>query len=266
VTTPDPTKKLASLLRKLKVQFQAVEPPPILPDPPDEFDALVHQLVFSMLLWEASTGQAKGALRRIRESVVDYNELRVCVPDEVAHVMGDKYPLAHERAMRLRSALNDIYHRQHSICLKHLPDLGRREARAYLDSLEGMPPYVSGRVCLIGAISHAVPVDDRLCELLVQEQVLEAGCHSDAATTWLERHVRAEEALESHLLLQAWSDEHGHAPKRDKRPVQAPDNRQTLSAPEKKPTRVALAKGRPAPKPEPAAVTRKSKAKPRSGS
>src|SRR6185295_6840714 len=87
VTSPDPTKKLAALLKKLKGQHAALEAPGVIPEPPDEFDALVHQLLFSMLLWEASTGQARSAIKRVRDSVVDYNELRVCVPDEVAHVM-----------------------------------------------------------------------------------------------------------------------------------------------------------------------------------
>jgi hypothetical protein len=220
VTSPDPTKKLASLLKKLKAQHPALEAPSVLPDPPDDFDALVHQLLFSMLLWEASTGQAKAAIKRVRDSVVDYNELRVCVPDEVAQVMGEKYPLGHERAMRLRSMLNDIYQRQHAISLAHLPEMGKREARHYLESLDGCPSFVASRLCLLGSIGHAVPVDERLCDLLVQEQVLEPGTSLEAAAGWLDRHVRSEEALETYLLLQAWSDEHGHPPKRDKRPVQ----------------------------------------------
>jgi hypothetical protein len=222
VTAPDPVKKLASLLKKLKAQHEGLTAPAVIPEPPDEFDPLVHQLLFSMLLWEASTGQAKAAIKRVRDSVVDYNELRVCVPDEVAHVMGEKYPLGHERAMRLRSTLNDIYHRQHSISLAHLPEMGKREARHYLESLEGCPGFVASRLCLLGGIGHAVPVDERLCDLLIQEQVLEQGTLLDAAASWLDRHVRAEEALETYLLLQAWSDEHGHPPKRDKRPIQPP--------------------------------------------
>jgi hypothetical protein len=259
VTTPDPTKKLVSLIRRLKGLHAAPECPSVAPDPPDEFDALTHQLVFSILLWEASTGQAKAAMRRIREAVVDYNELRVCVPDEVAHVLGDKYPLAHERAMRMRSILNDVYHRQHAISLKHLGEIGRREARAYLDSLEGVPPFVSARVCLVAGIGHAIPADERLCDLLMQEQVLEAGTSPAAGASWLERHIRAEEALDTHLVLQAWSDEHGHPPRRDRRAVQGEPR--TAPAAEKKPLRPV--KPRTSTKPE---AARKSKSKPRTGS
>ena len=262
MTAPDPTKKLASLLKKLKGQHEGLSAPTITPDPPDEFDVLVHQLLFSMLLWEASTGQAKAAIKRVRDSVVDYNELRVCVPDEVAMVLGEKYPLGHERAMRLRSTLNDIYHRQHSITLAHLPEMGKREARHYLESLEGCPGFVASRLCLLGNIGHAVPVDERLCELLIGEGVLEAGTTLDTAAGWLDRHVRAEDALETYLLLQAWSDEHGHPPKREKRPVQPPPALAAASPGETRPAR-------PPNKPRSAAKmegAKKSKAKPRTGS
>jgi hypothetical protein len=252
VTATDPAKKLAALLKKLKAQHEALTAPFVISEPPDEFDPLVHQLVFSMLLWEASTTQAKAAFKRIHDSVVDYNELRVCVPDEVAQIMGEKYPLGHERAMRLRSTLNDIFHRQHGICLRHLKEMGKREARQYLESLEGCVPFASSRVCLLGDIGHAVPTDERLVELLVQEQILEPGTTVAAGTGWLERHVHAEEGIESHLLLQAWSDEHGHPPKREKRLV-VPDR----AAAPTKPRPAANKTDAPA---------RKPKAKPRTGS
>lgn len=259
----DLTKKLASLLRRLRGQHTELAAPVVVPDPPDGFDDLVHQLVYSMLLWEASTGQARNALKRIREAVVDYNELRVCVADEVSHVIGDKYPLSLERAMRLRTTLHDIYQRQHAISLSHLADLGKREARHYLDSLSGCPPFVSARVCVVQGLGHAIPVDERLCSLLVQEQVLEPGTPVEQATSWLEHHIKAEEGRDIALLFQAWSDEHGHAPKRDKRPVTI--QTQPPPAPEPKADpKAAKPTAKPRTKPEPAA--KKSKSKPRSGS
>jgi endonuclease III len=266
----DPTKKLNTLLKKLRAQHADLAAPVVTPEPTDEFDPFVHQLMFSMLCWEASTAQARNALKRVRDSVVDYNELRVCVSDEVAHMIGDKYPLGLERAIRLRTTLNDIFNRQHGISLKHLPELSKREARQYLDSLPGCPSYVAARVCVTGGLGHAIPVDERLLDLLVEEGVLDAKMSVEQGASWLEHHVKAEESLEVHLLLQAWSDEQGHAPKRDKRPItlqtQAPEARHESRAEPRdskdvKPSKTA-GKGRT--KPEPAA--KKTKSKPRSGS
>lgn len=270
----DPTKKLAALIRKLRGQYSELTPPVVIPEPPDEFDPHIHQLVYSMLLWEASTTQARNALKRIREAVVDYNELRVCVADEVAAILGDKYPLGLERAMRLRTTLNDIYHHQHAISLRHLADLSKREARQQLDHLAGCPAFVAARVCITQGLGHAVPLDERLMTLLVGEQVLDADMSVEQATSWLEHHIKAEESLDVHLLFQEWSDEHGHPPRRDKRPItlqmQSHLSHDKADKPEKadgkdkgdaKPAKPA-AKGRT--KPEPAA--KKTKSKPRSGS
>ena len=244
----------------------------VTPDPADEFDPLVHELVYSLLLWEASANQAKNALKRVRESVVDYNELRVCVADEVAHIIGDKYPLGLERAMRLRTVLNDIYQTQHGISLKHLRELGKRETRQYLDGLSGCPPFVAARVCLVQGLGHAVPVDERLCELLVGEQVIDAGTPVEQATSWLEHHIKAEEGLDTCLLFQAWSDEHGHAPKRDKRPITVQTQPHVAKADAKAEAKAEKQDGKAAKantaksrtKAEPAA--KKTKSKPRSGS
>ena len=258
-----PTKILASLLRKLRSQHTDLAPPVVTPDPPDEFDPIVHQFIYSMLLWEASTTQARNALKRIREAVVDYNELRVCIADEVSHIIGDKYPLSMERAMRLRTALQEIYQRQHAISLAHLADMGKREARLYLDSLSGCPPFVSARVCLMQGLGHAIPVDERLCALLVQEQVLEPGTPVEQATSWLEHHIKAEEGRDVALLFQAWSDEHGHPPKRDKRPITIQTQPPVTQEPKPEP-KSSKGSSKSRTKPEPA--SKKSKSKPRSGS
>lgn len=218
----DPAKRLSTLLRKLRTKHADLTPPAVQPEPTDEFHPLVHELVFSMLLWEASTGQAKAALRRIRESFVDYNELRICVPDEVALVLGEKYPLAHERSLRMRSVLNDIFQRHHAVTLKHLTDAPKREARSFLDSLEGMPAFVSARVLLVSGLGHGVPVDERLRDLLAEASVVDADQAPESTGAWLDRNTKSEEALATHLLLQAWSDEEGHPPKREKKPAPAP--------------------------------------------
>jgi len=267
----DPTKKLNALLKKLRGQYTELAAPGVTPEPPDEIDPYVHQLMFSMLCWEASTGQARNALKRVRESVVDYNELRVCVSDEVAHIIGDKYPLGLERAIRIRTTLNDIFNRQHGISLKHLAEASKREARQYLDSLPGCPSYVAARMCVVCGLGHAVPVDERLLDLLVAEHVLDEKMTVEQGASWLEHHIKAEESLEVYLLLQAWSDEHGHAPKRDKRPItlqtQAPPevkHEAKAESKDSKDAKPAKAASKVRAKPEP--VAKKTKTKPRSGS
>jgi hypothetical protein len=216
VTHPDTSiKKLTGLLRRLRKGSDA---PPAAGETPDLGEPVLSQLVLSMLMWEASSGQARSALRRVRDSVVDLNELRVCVPDEIETMLGERYPLAGERALRLRSVLHEVFRRQHTMSLAHLADLGKREARVYLETLPGMTSYAAARVVVATLGGHAVPVDDRLRDLLAGEGAVPRTMRVEEAGSWIEHHVKAEDALGTHLLLQAWSDEAGRPPRQERQP------------------------------------------------
>lgn len=206
MSPPDPARKLAALLKRLNNGSAAPAPPadPWMQDRPETGDALVWHLVFSFMAWEAGTHLAVDANRRLHDAVVDYNELRVCLPDEVAAILGPAYPLGRERGLRIRAALSDIYRREHRVTLAHLPHLGKREARQYLDSLEGMHPFVAARLSLLSLDAHAFPLDERLRQALVEEQALPADLDLPAATGWLERHFHAGEAAPAYILLEGW--------------------------------------------------------------
>lgn len=217
----DPPRQLAALFKRLRSRHGEPQPESALPPGLDDlYDPLVHLFVYSFLLWDSSASAARSLLKKIRENFVDYNELRVALPDEIALVFGERTSRCHERALRLRSALHDLFKREHSLSLARLNDLGKREARAYLESLDGTPAYVSARVFLLGLGGHAIPVDQRLADLLAAEDVLsEDVTDADSAAAWLERQIRAGDAVTSHLLFQAWSDDEGSNPRRDRRLV-----------------------------------------------
>lgn len=219
MSASDPSKRLASLLRKLKADASGAEPS----QPPLAWaDPAVDQLIYSTLLADCSSSQARGAYKRLREAMVDYNELRVCLPDELAAVIGDRLPRSLEKATRLRAALTDLYKREHVVTFGTLNDAGKREARAYVESLEGVSAFAAARVILYAFGGHAVPVDDRLRSLLASEGVCDADTPASEVASWLERHIRSGEAAETCQLLQAWSDSEGAAePKAKSRAAKA---------------------------------------------
>lgn len=216
MSPPDPAKKLLTLLKKLRADYPAVRDAAA-ECCPEGHDPLVWQLVFSFMCWESSAQKAAQATRKLHAGVIDYNELRVCLPDELIALIGERYPRAPERVQRLRSTLNDLYRREHTVSLQHLPALPKREARAYLDSLEGLPPYIASRLMLLNLGGHAFPLDERLYLTLLEEQAVPAG-EFDEVAGWLERTIHAGEALESYLLLEAWLNDRP-APRPAKKPL-----------------------------------------------
>lgn len=224
MTTQDPGKALQALLKKLKVRPDPeATPPPPAEDRRACEKALLDLLVHSFLLWEAASTQARTASKKLQDAFVDGNELRIALPHETAKVLGERYPLAAERCLRLKAALQDIFRREHVLTLAPLLDAPKREARAYLDSVDGVPPFVSARVVALGLGGHAVPADWRLVDLLLAHKAIPADhAEPSSASAWIERQVRASDAQAVAATLQAWSDEHGESPKYDRSSATGP--------------------------------------------
>jgi hypothetical protein len=218
LSTPDPAKKLSALLKKLRAATTGAVRDTALDECPADADRLLWQLIFSFLAWEASVAKAGPATKRLHACVVDYNEMRVALTDELAGMIGERYPRAEERAARLRSSLNDLYKREHKVSLARVAELPKRDARALLDALEGMPSYVSGRMMLLSLGGHAFPLDERMHKALEEEGAVPADTSVDEASGWLERQFRAGEAAEAYLLIENWMNDRP-LPKPPKRPA-----------------------------------------------
>ena len=78
-------------------------------------DPLVHQIVYSMLLWDASHDIAARSLEQLRRCVVDFNELRVCSGAELRDMLPRECPRKEERTSRLLASLNEIFVREHGL-------------------------------------------------------------------------------------------------------------------------------------------------------
>ena len=190
-------KKLNSLIKKL-----AKPAPTVFPDGDDSIVVLVQ----SFLMWEATTEKALIAYQRIIDDVVDFNDLRACMPFEVADMIGARYPKALERCERLRATLRDIYRGEHAVCFEALRDKGKRDIKKYIDSLDGITPYVASRVQLTAFDVHSIPVDEQLRLRLVAAEVVDAKQSVGDLTNWLARQIKAEEGQAVHAAFQAWMD------------------------------------------------------------
>ncbi|MBL8745706.1 MAG: hypothetical protein JNK58_05030 [Phycisphaerae bacterium] len=204
----DHAKALNALLRSLKSKYA---PEGELPQ-----RTPLEEMIYSYLLWEAPIAKADAAYRRLMNHVVDVNELRVCRPPEIIASIGKTYPLAEERAMRLKASLHEIYLREFAVSLDKCASLSKRDARRYLDTLEGMPPFVAARVVLLRLGGHAIPVDNNLLIRLIAKGVVEPDYDCSRAEGVLERHVKADDGIQVHLTLLNWADDPATEPKKQK--------------------------------------------------
>lgn len=196
-------KKLTALLKKL-----GTVSPPEMPGVNDP----VGVLVISTLMWESTTEKAITAYNRLMEQVVDFNDLRVCMPEEIVSVIGARYPKAQERSERLRAMLRNIYLREHAVSMDRLADGGKREAKKYVESLEGIVPYVASRVLLVSFDSHNIPVDEQLRAAMIEADICDESIDVNELANWLSSQIKAGEGVNVHYALQQWVDQRADAP------------------------------------------------------
>lgn len=198
-------KTFDSLIKTLSNRYGDIE---LAPSP------ILDQFVWSYMLWEASLADAERAFKKITSAVVDFNELRVCLPDEIVGIIGPRYPRATERAALLKRGLHSVFLREHGVSLDHLKDANKRAARQYLESLEGVPQFVAARLLVLGLGAHAAPLDERLLSCLTDEDVFEGETDLERGASLLERHIKAEDGLNTHLLLLRWAEDAAGKPRK----------------------------------------------------
>lgn len=173
----------------------------------------IWTLIVAYLMWEATREQAEEALGRWMAEYVDINELRVTYDHELLEVLGEDYPYASERIERMKIGLNEVYHREYQVAMKSIANKGKKDQKHYLQTFPATPTYVSSQTLLLGYGGHAVPVDRRLMFLLCKTAKIDpAGLIPEDVESVLLKHVKAADALNTHLALQAWADKEGETP------------------------------------------------------
>lgn len=203
----DQSKEFGALMRRLRTDYASARVPLDSPSVLDPSQPLLALFVRSFLLWDSTRTKADAAMRRLEQALVDFNDLRVCLPDELVAILGERYPRAGERALAIRSALSALFALEHALSLEHLARYSPEAQRDYLASLTGTPPFVAARVRLLGLGAHAAPVDTRLLTRLIESKLADKGADAAAAATTLERLVLPGEMPETIAFLQAFSDD-----------------------------------------------------------
>ena len=124
-------KKLRGVLRKAKAG----------PEPGIDLPSPLEMMVYAYLLWETTTKQADSAYTRLMRQVVDMNDLRVTDADDLEFALGDRVSMLSERVAMMRRGLNAVYQHEHAMSLARVTELGKREARAYMEGLDGVPRF-----------------------------------------------------------------------------------------------------------------------------
>ena len=190
-------KRINRLFNTLRRQHGKVEPPTEL-NP-------IEQLILAILARNTSDAKAQLAYHRLRENMVDNNELRVTPPGELAEVLGHELPDPVNKAKALLDALNAVYDRQNAMDLSFLKGMSVRDARDCLRSLTGVDEFAAARVVLLSLGGHAIPVDEHTAYVLRKEDLVGAEATIEEIQAFLERHIHATEGITFSSLIRKYA-------------------------------------------------------------
>ncbi len=176
--------------KRLKKHFSKLLAPPPAAAPGDPLDTLAA----SILGRDCGYSAGRRSLEHLLATFVDYNEARVCSPEDLAVMIGSRLPRAEERCGQLRLALNDIFERENRMSLERVRSMKLRDARQFLATISGVDEYSVASVVLRSLGGHAIPVDDAAWTLLKSKDLVDPQATRGEVQGFLERAVSAADA------------------------------------------------------------------------
>lgn len=189
----------AKKLKQAYAKFRGKSEPP----PPDDGADPVQHLILAVLSQETTVKRARKALKKINDDMVDLNDLRVSTAAEISESISRYVPRSVQRAKRLLRLLDSIYQHEYAVSLQSLRSKGIRDVKQFLDSLDGMTPYVSGSVILWSLGGHAIPINDPTLAWLRENELVHPAAEAAEVQSFLERHISAADARGFCLDLEA---------------------------------------------------------------
>lgn len=191
----------ATQLKRAWTKHRKASEAPAVPEPCDPIRALAT----GVLGVGAAADQAERAVDRLLGAMVDWNEVRVSNAFEIQDAIGDTVPDSLEQCQRLRSVIQAVYDRENRISLDRLASMGRRDARHYLEKLQGADEYAVAHVVLWALGGHAVPVNDHLLTALRDAKLVHPAATRAEVQAFLERHIAANDAKEFVILMRTFT-------------------------------------------------------------
>ncbi len=110
---------------------------------------LGSMLLLAMIARGSSVSSARATLQRLRNSFVDWNELRVTRPAQISfYLQGTRD--AREKAQNIADVLSSIFEGTHDLALRFLEGASAQEAKDYLTGLSGLTEEIVTEVILSG--------------------------------------------------------------------------------------------------------------------
>ena len=160
----------------------------------------MEEMLVGILAEGASERKGASALSAISRYFVDWNEVRVSAPCEIASAMPELAG-ALDKAALVRSVLQRIYDLSNEMTLDFLKERSPADAAKFIEGMPGFPEAALARATLLVLGHEAFPPTPRVMKVCRRLALLPEGHDAAALTRMIQNMVPKQGMFEFHWLL-----------------------------------------------------------------
>jgi len=188
--------------------------------PKTSYDEPLDAIVYGLVSENITAAEAQSAMKKINEHFIDMNDLRVSRTDEIVEALGQETADSRKTAERIKKVLGTIFAEQHTISLKYIKKIGKRQARKKLERIEGISRFAVNYCVLTALQGHCMPLTSKMAAYLKNNEYVEPSADQLQIENFLTKQVRADNAREFYNCLRRAS-ESGKVPAEKRKTVKA---------------------------------------------
>lgn len=178
----------------------------------ENVDDSTQILVMGILCNFASEQRAAAAMRKLMETVVDMNDLRVSAVADLVPIIGVDFPKARHAAMEITQVFNSIFNSQHHLDVSFLKGQSKKAVNIFLQGLDGLAPHTAA-FFRNRYLSHAdVPLDENMFAYLQKTGCIPPDITNEEAQKFVSDQFKDREAANFYAMFKKFAA--AHAPRK----------------------------------------------------
>lgn len=174
------------------------------PKPPAEVN-LIEQIVLDILAFNEPLDASRAILEKFKSYYVDFNELRVTQPGELATHMGAVSNRTLPKARKILLVLKSILNQENTFNLEFLLSKSKKELEDYFAQIDGADNYLIASVILHGCSRQAFPLDDKMLKSCKELGLAQGDVTLEGMQTYLERQLKSADSYAFCCLLKTYA-------------------------------------------------------------
>lgn len=171
-------------------------------------DDSTRAMLMGILCNYAAEQRAAGAVKKIIESVVDMNELRVTAVSDLVGIIGHDYPQARQAATEITQVFNSIFNSLHHLDVSYLKTQSKKVVNSFLEGIDGLTPHAAAFFRNRHLNYNEIPLDENMFSYLRRTKCIPDGISVAEAQRFVSDVFKDREGVNFYAMFKRYGSTH----------------------------------------------------------